>query len=402
MKKTCDYGDRPYFSMKDGSTVGLDNDGNICTTGKNTNDYPINDRDNDKDYGGNSGGQSYGGSKNDKGSKEILAKRTAVTKGFTGQSLCGGFGDNRYDREYEEIPYVNKGMLQAARKLDYDNNPKAVNFILFNDCKLNDDDMYWLTSMFNTHKSSLAVNTIDLSNNFIRLEKDNGAPFFSFNHPFNTPRNILRLDLSNNQIGDAGAKVVADGLANGVLPITKKINLSGNNITSNGESFIVKAMQSSNVQDIIVLTQRLNDNCKLLPLPGIATKEEKIAELKKFIQLGKEKGTYDEAVVVDQSWYGAVKNLGNGTVAGFIGGIGFAKCHFVPEDMATGYAQDKIAAKLPKLANGMYKYATKLLSVKDIVTCYLGATDEALSSEPGLSVVKHDLCVMGEQEFCGD
>jgi hypothetical protein len=42
----------------------------------------------------------------------ILAKRAAVTKGFTGQSLCGGVGDTRYDREYEEIPYVNKGMLQ--------------------------------------------------------------------------------------------------------------------------------------------------------------------------------------------------------------------------------------------------------------------------------------------------
>ena len=29
----------------------------------------------------------------------ILAKRAAVTKGFTGQSLCGGVGDTRYDRE---------------------------------------------------------------------------------------------------------------------------------------------------------------------------------------------------------------------------------------------------------------------------------------------------------------
>lgn len=187
-----------------------------------------------------------------------------------------------------------------------------------------------------------------------------------------------------------------------MFPITKKINLSGNNITSNGESSLVQAMQSSTVQDIIVLTQRLNDNCKLLPLPGIATKEEKIAELKKFIQLGKEKGTYDEAVVVDKSWYGAIKNFRDSIDVSVIGATGFAKCHFVPEDMATGYTQDKIAAKLPKLAHGMYKYATKLLSVKDIVTCYLGATDEALSSEPSLSVVKHDLCVMGESEFCGE
>lgn len=338
----------------------------------------------------------------------IVKRYQNLMKGFTGQWLTGSNHDQRHCRDYTEKPPVNKELLASARWIDNNVDAKAVNFILFHDCYLNDDDMYWLSSIFNTHTpKGLAVNTVDLSNNCLTLVRDSNLgyvdlPFFSFNAPYNTPRNILRIDLSNNKIGDAGAKIVADGLANGVLPITKKINLSGNNITSNGESLIVKAMQSSTVQDIIVLTQRLNDNCKLLPLPGIATKEEKIAELKKFIQLGKEKGTYDEAVVVDKSWYGAVKNLGNATVAGFMVGKGFAKCHYIPEDMATGYAQDKIAAKLPKLAHGMYKYATKLLNVKDIVTCYLGATDESWSSEPGLSVVKHELCVMGEQEFCGD
>jgi len=313
MKKTCDYGDRPYFSMKDGSTVGLDNDGNICTTGKNTNDYPINDRDNDKDYGGNSGGQSYGGSKNDKGSKEILAKRTAVTKGFTGQSLCGGFGDNRYDREYEEIPYVNKGMLQAARKLDYDNNPKAVNFILFNDCKLNDDDMYWLTSMFNTHKSSLAVNTIDLSNNFIRLEKDNGLPFFSFNHPYNTPRNILRLDLSNNQIGDAGAKVVADGLANGVLPITKYVNLSGNKITDTGKGFIANMMHKLN-QGLVVTLETIQN----------ASKESFKLAVKGMLSVAKSNGvSTKEALTTEETIEHCKKGSWN---VGFNIFTGYAKC----------------------------------------------------------------------------
>lgn len=338
----------------------------------------------------------------------IISRNQSLMQGFTGQVLGGSWGNDRHCRDYKEKPTVNKEMLAAARQSVRENNPKAVNFVLFHKHYLNDDDMYWLSSIFNTHTpKGLAVNTVDLSNNCLTLVRDSNLgyvdlPFFSFNSPYNTPRNILRIDLSNNQIGDEGAKLIADGLANGVFPITKKINLSGNNITSNGESFIVKAMQSSTVQDIIVLTQRLNDNCKLLPLPGIATKEEKIAELKKFIQLGKEKGTYDEAVVVDKSFWGEIKNAANGLLTAKSASVGFAKCYFVPEDMATDYAQDKIVAKLPKLANGMYKYATKLLSVKDIVTCYLGATDEAWSSEPGLSVVKHDLCVMGKQEFCGD
>ena len=380
-----------------GSTSNFGNTGNPTTNISTFNPPNINIPNNIPT--GNT--QSFGNNV-DQNSTQVITRYQNLMKGFTGQVLGGANHDKRHCRDYSEKPQVNKEMLAAVRMIDSKNNPKAVNFILFHDCYLNDDDMYWLTSVFNTHKSNIAVNTIDLSNNCISLTPTKNMPFFSFNYPFYTTWNVLRLDLSNNNVGDDGAKCIADGLAKGFFPLTKKINLSGNKITSNGESFIVKAIQSSTVQDIIVLTQRLSDNCKLLPFPGIATKEEKIDELRKFIQLGKEKGTYDEAVVVDKSFWGEIKNAATGLLTVKSASVGFSKCHFVPEDMATGYAQDKIVAKLPKLANGMYKYATKLLSVKDIVTCYLGATDEAWSSEPGLSVVKHDLCVMGEQEFCGD
>ena len=192
----------------------------------------------------------------------IISRYQNLMKGFTGQVLGGANHDQRYCREYNEAPQVNKEMLAAVRKIDREGTSKSVNFMLFHKHYLNDDDMYWLSSIFNTHTpKGLAVNTVDLSNNCLTLVRDSNLgyvdlPFFSFNAPYNTHRNILRLDLSNNNIGDAGAKVVADGLANGVFPITKKINLSGNNITSNGESSLVQAMQSSTVQDIIILTQR--------------------------------------------------------------------------------------------------------------------------------------------------
>ena len=52
----------------------------------------------------------------------------------------------------------------AVSKVDRENNGSAVNFILFHNHYLNDDDMYWLSSMFNSHPN-LAVNTVDLSNN---------------------------------------------------------------------------------------------------------------------------------------------------------------------------------------------------------------------------------------------
>ena len=75
---------------------------------------------------------------------KVSSRYNALMKGFTGQVLGGANHDKRHCREYNEAPQVNKEMLYGARKIDRDNNAGAVNFILFYDCYLNDDDMYWL------------------------------------------------------------------------------------------------------------------------------------------------------------------------------------------------------------------------------------------------------------------
>ncbi|CAN0571602.1 unnamed protein product [Ectocarpus sp. 12 AP-2014] len=168
---------------------------------------------------------------------------------------------------YSEKPQVNKEMLAAVRKIDREGTSKSVNFMLFHKHHLNDDDMYWLSSIFNTHThKGLAVNMVDLSDNDIKLTRDHNLtyqdlPFFSFNSPYNTPRNIVRLDLSNNQIGDQGAKVIADGLANWVFPITKHINLSGNKISDTGKGFIANAMHKMN-QGLVVTFETIQNASK--------------------------------------------------------------------------------------------------------------------------------------------
>lgn len=197
----------------------------------------------------------------------IKSRYQSIMEGFTGQVLGGAVYDERDKRDYSEKPQVNKEMLAAVRKIDREGTSKSVNFMLFHKHHLNDDDMYWLSSIFNTHTpKGLAVNTVDLSNNDIKFTRDynltyQDLPFFSFNSPYNTPRNILRLDLSNNQIGDEGAKLIADGLANGVFPITKMINLSGNKITDTGKGFIASAIQKMN-QGIVITLETIENASK--------------------------------------------------------------------------------------------------------------------------------------------
>lgn len=242
------------------------------------------------------------------------------------------------------------------------------------------------------------INTESFDSSCKSCNQNQLASFFKIPYSKTDFTSIVKVDLSNSDIDDFGAKYIADSLEKGTLPSTKYIDITGNHITPTGDTALVKAMKHQTVQDIIILTYKLNENSKLL----IGTKEEKIAAYKELIAKGKDKGTYDEAIVVDKSWWGQVKNTVNQFLAVKNGVFGFSKCHFVPEDIAVGYAQDKFIAKIPKIFGSVAKYGIKLIDVKDIVTCYLGATEEAWTSEVGMSAIKHELCVMGESEFCGE
>jgi len=95
-------------------------------------------------------------------------------------------------------------------------------------------------------------------------------------------------------------------------------------------------------QDIIVLTQRVDITKNMIS----GTKEEKIAIYRDLIKKGKAKGTYDEALVIDKSLWGEIKNNGKILKVVTNASIGFTKCHFVPEDIAVDHVQNKIIAKI--------------------------------------------------------
>ena len=212
---------------------------------------------------------------------------------------------------------------------------------------------------------------------------------------------IICLNLANNNIGDIGADIIGHTLANGKLPATKYVDISGNNITQTGDTKIVQALKGV-WQDIAVFTHKLDEIVKM----GEGTKEEKIAIYKAIVEKGKSLGTYDKAMVVDKSWFGKIAHIKDEI---FFKGkwlFGFTKCHVAPDpkEEVTSYAQDKIISTLPEktaIGLGIAKKGVGVLTKHyDFVTCFISTTDAVWSSELGQQIAKHELCLLGEQDFC--
>jgi hypothetical protein len=165
-----------------------------------------------------------------------------------------------------------------------------------------------------------------------------GAPAATFN--------IKCLNLSNNLIADDGAKYIASHLSNGLHPHLKSLDVSGNQITKTGEGYLVKALLDKATQHMIIYTQKLEQNSKLLP--GVGTKEEKIAMYREYLKQGIEKGTNAQGIVVDKSFWGKMAHTKNQFKAASIGIGGFIKCNWQPDDVIESYAQEAFTATISK------------------------------------------------------
>jgi len=291
--------------------------------------------------------------------------------------------------------YIYNTKAIASKKLgDYESALKSCDIAI----KINPKDL----EASNFKKFILKEKTdfekaIEYSDNTFRVKSSYQMNNFDYFLKLPYLSQVSTIDVSNKQIDDNGAKVLANSLSKGEMPNLKKLHLEGNKITDEGETALIKAIKGK-TQDIIVLTQRVDITKNMIS----GTKEEKIAIYKELIKKGKAKGTYDEALVIDKSLWGEIKNSGKILKVVTNASIGFTKCHFVPEDIAVDHVQNKIIAKLPKIINGALNYASKLVDLENIFTCYVDASEDAWTSAVGQQAVKHELCVIGETEFCGE
>ncbi len=205
---------------------------------------------------------------------------------------------------------------------------------------------------------------------------DNGV-FRLLHGVINAPewRNIVKIDLSNNKIGDKGAYYLSDSLTYGQLPNTRYLDVSGNDLSWEGNSKLAKMVQNTK-QTIKVLVNRvLNINTiieggKKQSDLFFGSKEEKHAIIKDYLKQAQNNGVDTKNVVVSKSIFNNKVKLGIKFLFGWV------KCNVVPED-ATSLVVDVIVAKTSKKATGV-------LTVTEAVACYFETFDESASSQEGV------------------
>jgi Ran GTPase-activating protein (RanGAP) involved in mRNA processing and transport len=282
---------------------------------------------------------------------------------------------------------LSSGTITKLKYLDLRGNSKICfsgMLYFFKDidkCKTKDTSILFDKFTINTGD----IHSLGLNN---KLLNDSHIPWITGAFNLKWLASIHNLNLGNNQIGNDGVKVIADSLVKGKFPHLKTLRLEGNKITDEGDNFIINAIKNIK-QHIIVLTRDLKGDGKMI----FGSKEEKIIEYKKILAKCSEQGINNQVIVVNKTSFDKAKNLGQ-VGASIV--VGFSKCHWELETLTQWYAQDKILAKLPKIG----KVLVNTFNADDILSCYVEAKKEAFTSPIGCQIIKDELCVMGETEFC--
>ncbi len=155
---------------------------------------------------------------------------------------------------YKRIPFMNEvaETIKMVKDLGTLHHKLVVNAY---NRELVDSDLYYLGSKITNHYdpkviapptiSSVTLNLclFDLhKNNITHLGVHNFLHFFK-------GQNIREVNLSNNQIGDDVAKLLADSLSKGEMPNLKKLHLEGNKITSEGVSYYLDNLKKDQLNN---------------------------------------------------------------------------------------------------------------------------------------------------------
>ena len=214
---------------------------------------------------------------------------------------------------YKRIPFMNEvaETIKMVKDLGTLHHKLVVNAY---NRELVDSDLYYLGSKITNHYdpkviapptiSSVTLNLclFDLhKNNITHLGVHNFLHFFK-------GQNIREVNLSNNQIGDDGAKLLADSLVKGKFPYLKTLRLEGNKITDEGQDALVNVLKNETVQSIIITTMTVFEKYQL-NINGSANRKISIYENR--LEQAKARGVDVDNVVVERTTLDWIKNKAN-------------------------------------------------------------------------------------------
>lgn len=190
------------------------------------------------------------------------------------------------------------------------------------------------------------------------------------------PHHLKILNLSNNNITDAGAKIIANSIANGTFYV-KAIDLHNTNITTKGYEYLAKALASPKAKNAMLHLKSI-----------FGRKEDKIAFLKHMLKTAKDAGIDTEHVIVNKKLFDIIMDEGKmiWTIT-----VGWTKCKFVPDNLAF-FASDQLIAKVAP------KFMLKALDLTNTVTCYVEAWDKAFMSPSGVNIIQNELHLIGAND----
>lgn len=195
--------------------------------------------------------------------------------------------------------------------------------------------------------------------------------------------NIVKLNLENCNIGDIGADIIGHALANGKLPATKHIDISGNNITQTGEVALSEAMKKS-----------LNTNLNIISVKtGWKTNEPnwKLVSkdiLKSFLAHAENQGIDTEYVATNKSTLDYIVNvfkMGKNML------FGWGKCSNTLLEILS------FDTNAPSITKGfaLEMYGTKAMKKVDFHVCMLLEAHDAIVSEEGVELAVKAVDLLG-------
>jgi hypothetical protein len=191
---------------------------------------------------------------------------------------------------------------------------------------------------------------------------------------------VSTIDVSNNQIDDNGAKVLANSLSNGRFPHLKTLRLEGNKITDEGQGFLIDSLKVIS-QHIVIKFKKYSTD--------LGQKTIKPA-LKEFINFAEKRGVNITDINTDKSTIESLKDMAR---VGWDLSFGIAKCRYPALEVLT------LDTTLPSLVieTAVEKSGSKVLKNANMGLCISITTYDAFITPAGLDLIVKAIDLMGEE-----